>query len=123
MPEDTLTAEATQILKQLASQPFDQCYPLLKNLTALPKRPGIYAIRHQEQGILYIGKSLNIYQRFMDGHKALYCCYIDRFAPETIRIAIVLLTDEQRQRALDLEARMIQITKPRYNSVIRQRED
>jgi excinuclease UvrABC nuclease subunit len=123
MTEDALTTEATQILEQLAAQPFDQCYPLLPTLTDLPKRPGIYAIRHQEQGILYIGKSLNLRQRFMDGHKALYRCYLDRFPPEIIRIAIVIITDEQRRRILDIEARMIQMTKPRYNSVIRQRED
>jgi excinuclease UvrABC nuclease subunit len=123
MTEDALTAEASQVLEQLANQPFDECFPLLKRLGALPKRAGIYAIRHREVGILYIGKSLDLRQRFMDGHKALYCCYIDRFAPEEIRIAVVLMTDAQRRRMLDIEARMIQMTKPRYNSVIRQRED
>jgi excinuclease UvrABC nuclease subunit len=123
MPEDALTAEANQILEQLANQTFDECFPLLKSLSVLPKRAGIYAIRHREQGILYIGKSLDLRQRFMDGHKALYRCYIDRFEPETIRIVVVLMTDEQRRRMLDIEARMIQMTKPRYNSVIRQRED
>jgi excinuclease UvrABC nuclease subunit len=123
MTEDALTIEARQFLHELANQPFDECFPLLKTLAALPKRAGIYAIRHREAGILYIGKSLDLRQRFMDGHKALYCCYIDRFAPESIRIAIVLVRDEQRRRMLDIEARMIQITKPRYNSVIRQRED
>ncbi len=123
MPEDALTAAATQILEQLVNQPFDACFPLLKSLTALPKRAGIYAIRHRDEGILYIGKSLDLRQRFMDGHKALYCCYIDRLVPETIRIAVVLMTDEQRRRMLDIAARMIQMTKPRYHSVIRQRED
>jgi excinuclease UvrABC nuclease subunit len=123
MPEDALTTEAIQILEQLTHQPFDECFPLVVSLTSLPKRPGIYAIRHKEEGILYIGKSLNVRQRFMDGHKALYRCYVDRLAPEEIRIAVALIADEQRRRMLDLEARMIQMIKPRYNSIIRQRED
>jgi excinuclease UvrABC nuclease subunit len=122
MPDELLTVEALAILQHLTDQPFEECFALEKKVAALPRQAGIYAIRHREIGILYIGKSLNIRKRFMDGHKALYSCYVDRIDPVDIRIAVYLIADEQRRRMLNLEARIIQITKPSYNSVIRKGE-
>jgi hypothetical protein len=43
-------------------------------------------------------------------------------SPRLYAIAKRFITDDQRQRLLDLEARMIQIAKPRYDRAIRQRE-
>jgi excinuclease UvrABC nuclease subunit len=123
MTEEKTKAEARRILEILASMPFDDCLPLLRTFKDFPPRPGLYAIRHRIEGILYIGKSLHIRNRFMGGHKALYMSYVDRLDPDDVRIAVVPLTYEQRLCLLDLEATMIQIVKPRYNSVIRQSED
>jgi excinuclease UvrABC nuclease subunit len=123
MTEENIKTEARNILETLASMPFDDCLPLLRTFQAFPPRPGLYAIRHRVEGILYIGKSLHIRNRFMGGHKALYMSYVDRLDPDDVRIAVVPLTYEQRLCLLDLEATMIQIVKPRYNSVIRQSED
>jgi excinuclease UvrABC nuclease subunit len=123
MPEIDLTSEALSILGSLASMPFDDCFPLLREFDALPARAGLYAVRHRESGILYLGKSLHVRNRFRGGHKALYCCYVDGFPSEDIRIAVFKVSEAQSRRLLDLEARMIQIAKPRYNSRIRKSED
>ncbi|WP_326972962.1 GIY-YIG nuclease family protein [Chlorogloeopsis fritschii] len=36
----------------------------------MPPRPGIYAIRHKTDGLLYIGKTKSLRSRFSGGHKA-----------------------------------------------------
>lgn len=123
MTHDAIRTEALRILEILISMPFEECFPLRKEFDVLPARPGLYAVKHKEEGILYIGKALNVRNRFMGGHKALYYAYLDRLDPDDVRIAVVTLTYNQRLRALDLEAFMLQVAKPRYNSRIRQSQD
>jgi excinuclease UvrABC nuclease subunit len=122
MNDDAIISEATQILEQLATILFEDCCTLDKTLKSLPLRAGLYAVRHRQEGILYIGKTLNLRNRFMNGHKAVFYAYADRYPIEDIRVAVFLLSYEQRLRALELEARMLQIAQPRYNSRIRKSE-
>ncbi len=119
MNDEEITSESIEILGQLATLPFEDCCVLDKTLRSLPLRAGLYAVRHRQEGILYIGKTLNLRSRFMNGHKAVFYAYADRYPIEDIRIAIFLLSYEQRLRSLELEARMLQIAQPRYNSRIR----
>lgn len=123
MIDDTIRSEALRILDILTSMPFEDCFPLRKEFDVLPARPGLYGVKHRDEGILYIGKTLNVRHRFMGGHKALYYAYLDRLDPDDVRIAVVTLTYNQRLRALDLESLMLQAAKPRYNSRIRQSQD
>ncbi|WP_236849435.1 GIY-YIG nuclease family protein, partial [Chlorogloeopsis fritschii] len=41
-----------------------------REFTSIPPRPGIYAIRHKTDGLLYIGKTKSLRSRFSGGHKA-----------------------------------------------------
>ena len=68
---DAINAEALRILKLLEKTPFDACCPLTREFAELPPRPGIYAVKHKTQGILYLGKSGSVKGRFKGGHKAL----------------------------------------------------
>jgi hypothetical protein len=52
-----LQNQARQILDAIAFTPFEQCLPLSREFGGLPARPGIYAIRHKTDGLLYIGKT------------------------------------------------------------------
>jgi hypothetical protein len=63
--------EAMRILQILIHTTFDECCSLSKDYSDLPARLGIYAIKHREEGILYIGKAGNIRSRFTGGHKAI----------------------------------------------------
>ncbi len=54
---NSLRAEALRILEVLNDIEFDNCFPLQREFNDLPPRPGIYAVKHSTQGILYIGKS------------------------------------------------------------------
>jgi excinuclease UvrABC nuclease subunit len=83
---------------------------------------GIYAVRHQQQGILYIGKAASLRQRFLGGHKALVWALIDRLDPDDLRIAFVITSPQWRRSQLELETLIIQTIKPRYNSRIRAEE-
>ena len=51
-----IAQESYRILEHLAATSFDNCYPLSRRFSELPKRAGIYAITHRDQGFLYIGK-------------------------------------------------------------------
>ena len=70
MNEDKFQQDAIQILDRLTLMPFEERFTLDKTLCELPKCAGTYAVRHGREGILYIGKSLHIRNRFMGSHKA-----------------------------------------------------
>lgn len=111
------TEVAQRILDQLAFMRFEECHRLSREFKNIPTVPGLYAIRHRTEGILYIGLGLQLRRRFRDtGHKAFFWAFLDYYFPDDIRIAISLLEDFQTFRqSEDLEARMIQIAQPRYN--------
>jgi GIY-YIG catalytic domain len=72
MPTDDsqLQTQASQILDDIAFTPFERCQPLSREFGTIPSRPGIYAIRHKTDGLLYIGKTKSLRGRFSGGHKA-----------------------------------------------------
>ncbi|KAM3112786.1 GIY-YIG nuclease family protein [Phormidesmis sp. 146-33] len=115
----SLQAEARNILENLSSMPFEECYPLSRGFLDVPTCPGLYAIRHQEQGILYIGQTAKLRQRFKDGHKAFFWAFLEYCTPDEIKIAIERLGFQSLQRAEDLEILMIRMAKPRYNTRIK----
>ena len=63
--------QARQILDTLASIPFEQCQPISRNFTNIPPRPGLYAIRHRTEGLLYIGKTKSLRGRFSKWSQSL----------------------------------------------------
>jgi excinuclease UvrABC nuclease subunit len=117
-----INTQARQYLNLLNSLPFAECHSLTRNFSDVTPRPGLYAFRHAPSGILYIGKSQNVRKRLRGGHKALGWAFIDRLDPNDVGIAVVTLNWETAQYSLDIEARMIQTLRPRYNVQIRQGE-
>jgi excinuclease UvrABC nuclease subunit len=115
-------AEADRFLSILSTTPFSECHLLTRELSDVTPRAGIYAFRHNQTNILYIGKSKNIRQRLRGGHKALGWAFIDRLAPNDVRIAAVIIGWDALRYVLDIEARMIQTIRPRHNVQIRQEE-
>ncbi|MEG4804515.1 GIY-YIG nuclease family protein [Microcoleus sp. ARI1-B5] len=68
--DSDLQIQARRILDAIAFIPFEQCQPLTRGFESIPARPGIYAIRHRTDGLLYIGKTKSLRGRFSGGHKA-----------------------------------------------------
>jgi excinuclease UvrABC nuclease subunit len=115
MPE-FIQQEALAILNTLASIPFEDCIALSKEFRQLPMSPGIYAVKHRTLGILYIGKTRTLRDRFRGGHKALLWAFIEDLKATDIRIAFYLLDFEQWvELSSELESQIVQAVNPPYN--------
>ena len=117
-----VNTEALRILSVLDNMPFNDCCPLTKEFNDLPPRPGIYAVKHRTQGILYIGKSGSVRGRFRGGHKALGWAFIDRMNPDDVRIAVVILSLKWVRLSLQLEQIIFRQLFPPYNERIAQED-
>jgi excinuclease UvrABC nuclease subunit len=107
---------ARAILDQLAFTPFDQCLLIDRQFGQLPARPGIYAIRHAVEGLLYLGKTNDLSTRFNGGHKAFTWAWLDLYYPADVRIAIAALERWGNPTLLsELEAMLLRAAEPPYN--------
>ena len=77
--------QAREILDRLVFTDFDLCLEIERTFTHLPHAPGIYAIRHRTDGLLYLGKTNDLSTRFNGGHKAFTWAWLDLYAPSTRR--------------------------------------
>ncbi len=109
--------QAQRILDAIAFTPFEQCQPLSREFCSIPARPGIYAIRHKTDGLLYIGKTKSLRSRFSGGHKAFLWAWLDKYSSsEDIRIAMQPISHwENPALLLELEAIILRATEPPYN--------
>jgi excinuclease UvrABC nuclease subunit len=111
-----IQAQAKVILEQIALIPFEQCQPLNREFQNIPARPGIYAVRHKTDGLLYIGKSKSLRGRFSGGHKAFLWAWLDKYEDEDVRIAVQVISYwENPALLLELEAIILRATEPPYN--------
>lgn len=114
-----LQAQARRILDEIAFTPFNQCQPLSREFNSIPARPGIYAIRHQTDGLLYIGKTKSLRSRFSSGHKAFLWAWLDKYEDEAVRIAVQVISHWGNPALLlELEAIILRATEPPYNAQI-----
>jgi hypothetical protein len=82
----------------------------------ISRSPGIYAIRHKTEGLLYIGKAQNLRSRFSGGHKAFLWAWLDKYGDEDVRIAVQAISHwENPGLLLELEAIILRATEPPDN--------
>lgn len=108
--------QAQNILDRLAFSPFDVGLPIVRNFRSFPELPGIYAVRHRTEGLLYLGKTNNLSTRFQGGHKAFTWAWLDLYNPNDVRIMIQTI-DRWGNPALlsGIEAILLRATEPPYN--------
>lgn len=112
-----LEAQALAILDSLVSVPFDQCIPITRSFKNVTANASIYAVRHREIGLLYVGKTRYTRERFRDGHKAFLWSWLDHYDPEAVRLLLYPLDFIQLQTlSSSLEAIIIAAAKPPYNA-------
>nr|WP_242018181.1 GIY-YIG nuclease family protein [Synechocystis sp. FACHB-383] len=100
----------------IAFTPFEQCQPLSRDFKDIPDHPGIYAVRHKFQGLLYIGKTKSLRGRFKGGHKAFLWAWLDQYKSEDVRIAVQKIPYSKNPKLLlELEAIILRATEPPYN--------
>ncbi|MDX2240676.1 MAG: GIY-YIG nuclease family protein [Leptolyngbyaceae cyanobacterium bins.302] len=117
--DSDLQAQARNILDAIAFTPFEQCQPLNREFSSIPARPGIYAIRHKTDGLLYIGKTKSLRGRFSGGHKAFLWAWLDKYNDEDVRIAVQVISHWGNPALLlELEAIILRATEPPYNAQI-----
>lgn len=117
--DSKLQAQARSILDAIAFTPFEQCQPLNREFHGIPARPGIYAIRHKTDGLLYIGKTKSLRGRFSGGHKAFLWAWLDKYHDEDVRIAAQFISHwGDPALLLELEAIILRATEPPYNAQI-----
>jgi GIY-YIG catalytic domain len=115
--------EALQILGVLISTPFESCISVGRDFSSLTTCHSLYAIRHRNHGLLYIGKSQNPRQRFSGGHKALVWSWLELYHPSDVRITTYPLNyDQWSQLSLMLESLIIRATEPPFNVRIPMRD-
>ena len=101
---------------QLLLLTSEQCLPLSREFANLPARPGIYAIRHKTDGLLYIGKTKSLRGRFTGGHKAFLWAWLDKYSDDEVRIAVQTISYWGNPALLlELEAIILRATEPPYN--------
>ena len=111
-----LKAQAQRILDDIAFIPFELCLPLGRRFENVPIRPGIYAVRHKTDGLLYIGKTKNLRSRFSGGHKAFLWAWLDKYDDSDVRIALQPIPYWQSPTLLlELEAIILRVAEPPYN--------
>jgi hypothetical protein len=114
--DSDIQIQARRILDAIAFIPFEQCQPLTRGFESIPARPGMYAIRHRTDGLLYIGKTKSLRGRFSGGHKAFLWAWLDKYSDEDIRIAVQTISHWQNPALLlELEAIILRATEPPYN--------
>jgi excinuclease UvrABC nuclease subunit len=114
---DAATQEyAQKILDAIAFMPFEQCQTLNRKFDNIPARPGIYAIRHRTDGLLYIGKTKNLRGRFSGGHKAFLWAWLDKYRDDDVRIAVQAIPNWKNPALLlELEGIILRANEPPYN--------
>jgi hypothetical protein len=114
-----IQAQAHAILISLVETPFDQCFEVSRKFEGLPNLAGLYVVRHRNNGILYLGKTNRLNNRFAGGHKALVWAWLDLYPPSDIRIAIAPLDRWMGATVLsELERILLRATEPPYNAQI-----
>lgn len=107
--------QVTQIIKLLNKIKFENCYEGTSNGKNLPSVPGLYAFKHQDGRVLYVGKSNNIRNRFRDGHSVFVELFFANYAATEVRIAIVPLTGDYLPYLEIIEAIVIFTLAPEFN--------
>lgn len=112
-----LEAQAAQLLQTLIAVPFAACAPISREFRDLPMSPGLYAVRHRDQGLLYLGRARKLRDRFRGGHKACTWSWLDNYAHADVAIAIAPLSmADVLKLGSALEGLLIHATQPPYNA-------
>jgi excinuclease UvrABC nuclease subunit len=112
----TVESESVKILQILANTSFEECYQITRSFENLPNKPCIYAVRHKVEGLLYIGKARNTFERFRGGHKAFLWAWLERYDPDDVRLITHVLPSHQWVTlSLKLETLILQASRPPYN--------
>jgi len=106
---------AVRVIETLQRTQFEKCYEGNPDGKNLPRYPGIYAFKHRDKRILYVGKSTNIGVRFRSGHSVFVNLFFDGYATSDVRIAVVPVSGDYLPYLDIIEAVVIFTLSPKFN--------
>ncbi|MFM2433251.1 MAG: hypothetical protein RLZZ511_4465 [Cyanobacteriota bacterium] len=121
---NSIEIQARIILDSLVQRPFADCVPIARDFADLTTNPGIYAVRHRDEGLLYVGKAQDIKERFRGGHKAITWSWLEDYDHRDVAIATHEIGfREWRLLSSDLEGIILVWSKPPFNIRIPMRDE
>jgi GIY-YIG catalytic domain len=118
-----LESQAHKILNFLVQRPFSDCISISRDFANLTTKPGIYAICHRQEGLLYIGKAQDIKERFRGGHKAITWSWLEDYDHRDVVISTYEIDFRQWQTlSSNLEGIILIWSKPPFNIRIPMRD-
>jgi hypothetical protein len=107
--------EITKILRVFRNTKFEDGIAVAPGVSDLPQKTGVYAIKHRELSVLYVGKANNYRTRFQSGHDALLRMLLGGMNPADLYIVLYPLYGRWVEYILDLEKQVIFCLTPKYN--------
>ncbi len=127
MASETMTEierQARFILDALVQIPFTDCVAITRDFANLTTKPGIYAIRHRQSGLLYVGKAQDVKERFRGGHKAITWSWLEDYDHRDVAIATYEIDFRQwRTLSSALEGIILVWSQPPFNVRIPMRDE
>jgi excinuclease ABC subunit C len=114
-----MTGKANAIYSKVAEERMSTILSLEDKLKNLPEQPGVYIMRDEDNGIIYVGKAINLKNRVRQyfqnsrGHSPKVLAMVER-----IRDLEYIITDSELE-ALILECNLIKKHRPKYNILLK----
>ena len=98
---------------------MEEKFNIQDELKKLPKQPGVYIMRDENDTIMYVGKAINLYNRVRSYFRKIVGRgpQIDRMVSQIARFEYIV-TDSELE-ALVLENNLIKENSPRYNTMLK----
>jgi hypothetical protein len=110
--------ECNRILKIIQNKKFADCLVLERGFKNLSFETGIYAMKSDDDTVLYVGKASAFRTRFQAGHQTLNDLFIDGINPQSIRLVTVPTSIRYLDSLLIIEKWIIFLMRPKYNRQI-----
>ena len=94
---------------------FEKCYESSRDGQNLPNTPGVYAFKHRDGRVLYVGKSTNVRQRFKKRHEVFVDLFFAGYAAPDVRIVVVSISGSYLPLLEVIEALVIFSLRPEFN--------
>jgi GIY-YIG catalytic domain len=107
--------EIAKIVRLFQKADFESGIPVAPTIAQLTQQTGVYAIKHRDLSVLYVGKANNFRTRFQSGHDALLKILLSGTNPVDIYIVLYPLRGRWVEYILELEKLVIFSLTPSYN--------
>jgi hypothetical protein len=107
--------EVLKIARLFQRTDFESGIPVAPKITELTHQTGVYAIKHRDLSVLYVGKANSFRTRFQSGHDALLRILLSGTNPADVYIVPYPLRGRFVEYIMELEKLVIFELTPSYN--------